>query len=78
MPSIAPSGLVFYTGDRFPSWQGDLFAGSLMIGRVARTGHLERIEFNEQGLESRGSGCWSISGSASATSGRAPTACCTC
>ena len=24
-----------------------------MIGRVARTGHLERIEFNRQGLESR-------------------------
>ena len=53
VPSIAPSGLVFYTGDRFPSWQGDLFAGSLMIGRVARTGHLERIVFNRQGLELR-------------------------
>ena len=53
VPSIAPSGLVFYTGDRFPSWQGDLFVGSLMVGRVARTGHLERIEFNRQGLESR-------------------------
>ena len=53
VPSIAPSGLVFYTGDRFPSWQGNLFAGSLMIGRVARTGHLERIEFNRQGLEQR-------------------------
>ena len=53
VPSIAPSGLVFYTGDRFPDWRGDLFAGSLMIGRVARTGHVERIEFNRQGLESR-------------------------
>ena len=53
VPSIAPSGLVFYTGDRFPDWRGDLFAGSLMIGRVARTGHLERIKFNRQGLEQR-------------------------
>lgn len=53
LPSIAPSGLVFYTGDRFPSWQGDLFVGSLMVGRVERTGHLERIEFNRQGLEFR-------------------------
>lgn len=53
IPSIAPSGLVFYSGDRFPAWRGDLFAGSLMTGRVARTGHLERIEFNRQGLEQR-------------------------
>ena len=53
VPSIAPSGLVFYTGDRFPDWHGNLFAGSLMIGRVARTGHVERIEFNRQGLEQR-------------------------
>jgi glucose/arabinose dehydrogenase len=27
--SIAPSGLMFYTGDRFPEWQGNLFVGSL-------------------------------------------------
>ena len=53
IPSIAPSGLVFYSGDRFPAWRGDLFAGSLMTGRVARTGHLERIEFNRRGLEQR-------------------------
>ena len=53
IPSIAPSGLVFYDGDRFPAWRGDLFAGSLMTGRVARTGHLERIEFNRRGLEQR-------------------------
>ncbi len=53
IPSIAPSGLLFYTGDRFPAWRGDLFVGSLMIGRVERTGHLERIRFNAQGLEQR-------------------------
>lgn len=53
IPSIAPSGLAFYTGDRFPAWRGDLFAGSLMTGRVERTGHLERIKFNAQGLEQR-------------------------
>ncbi|MFC4700782.1 PQQ-dependent sugar dehydrogenase [Glaciecola siphonariae] len=28
-PSIAPSGMTFYTGDVFPQWQGDLFIGSL-------------------------------------------------
>ena len=53
VPSIAPSGLAFYTGDRFPEWRGDLFAGSLMVGRIPRTGHLERIVFNEQGEELR-------------------------
>ena len=53
IPSIAPSGLVFYSGDRFPAWRGDLFSGSLMTARVARTGHLERIELNRQGLEQR-------------------------
>ncbi|MEL6439731.1 MAG: PQQ-dependent sugar dehydrogenase [Cyanobacteria bacterium J06621_8] len=29
-PAIAPSGLAVYTGDRFPQWQGDLFAGGLV------------------------------------------------
>lgn len=51
VPSIAPSGLAFYTGDRFPEWQGNLFVGSLMTGRIGRTGHLERIAFNEDGEE---------------------------
>ena len=29
VPSIAPSGMAFYTGDRFPGWKGDLFVGAL-------------------------------------------------
>lgn len=53
IPSIAPSGLVFYSGDRFPAWRGDLFSGSLMTGRIDGTGHLERIELNRRGLEER-------------------------
>jgi glucose/arabinose dehydrogenase len=28
-PSIAPSGLAFYTGDRFPEWKGSVFIGAL-------------------------------------------------
>jgi len=27
--SIAPSGMAFYDGDRFPRWRGDLFIGAL-------------------------------------------------
>lgn len=35
-PSIAASGLAFYTGDRFPEWKGDLFAGGLVLRQVRR------------------------------------------
>ena len=35
-PSIAPSGMTFYTGDKFPGWRGNLFVGSLKFGLVAR------------------------------------------
>ncbi len=30
MTAIAPSGLALYTGDKFPEWKGDLFAGALI------------------------------------------------
>ena len=29
VPSISPSGLCFYTGDRFPGWKGSVFTGAL-------------------------------------------------
>jgi aldose sugar dehydrogenase len=29
VPSIAPSGMAFYTGDLFPAWKGNLFVGAL-------------------------------------------------
>jgi glucose/arabinose dehydrogenase len=35
-PSKAPSGLAFYTGDRFPAWHGDLFSGALKFEEVRR------------------------------------------
>ena len=28
--SIAPSGMAFYTGDKFPKWKGNLFVGALV------------------------------------------------
>lgn len=39
-PSIAPSGMAFYTGTVFPEWQGNLFVGAL-AGQ-----HLARLELN--------------------------------
>ena len=53
LPAIAPSGMVFYDGTRFPGWQGNLFVGSLRIGGIRNTGHLQRIVFNDQGEEAR-------------------------
>jgi glucose/arabinose dehydrogenase len=35
-PAIAPSGLTFYTGNRFPNWQGNLFAGGLVSRDIRR------------------------------------------
>lgn len=35
-PSIAPSGLVFYTGDMFPEWRGDIFVTSLSGQHLSR------------------------------------------
>ncbi len=34
--AIAPSGLMLYRGDRFPNWQGNLFAGGLVSKEVVR------------------------------------------
>ena len=39
-PSIAPSGMAFYTGDKFPAWRGSLFVGAL-AGQ-----HLNRLEIS--------------------------------
>jgi glucose/arabinose dehydrogenase len=36
VPSIAPSGMAFYTGDRFPKWKGNLFVGALRDEMLVR------------------------------------------
>ena len=41
-PSIAPSGMAFYTGDAFPQWRGSLFVGALrgsMLMRLSLDGN---------------------------------------
>jgi glucose/arabinose dehydrogenase len=35
-PSIAPSGMAFYTGDLFPAWKGNLFNGALKFQLLSR------------------------------------------
>lgn len=36
VPSIAPSGMVFYSGNGFPEWKNNLFVGSLKFGQLVR------------------------------------------
>jgi len=36
VPSIAPSGMAFYTGGRFPRWKGNLFVGALRDQMLVR------------------------------------------
>ncbi len=44
IPSIAPSGMVFYSGRRIPSWKDNLFIGSLVLT------HLNRNIFNNNNI----------------------------
>ena len=53
VPSIAPTGLAIYSGDRFPTWKGNLFVGSARRGEVPRTGGLERVVLNDRLQEIR-------------------------
>ena len=53
VPSIAVSGMTFYTGDRFPNWKNNLFAGGLQFGGIRGTGQLHRIVFNDKWQEIR-------------------------
>jgi glucose/arabinose dehydrogenase len=51
-PSIAPSGLMFYTGDAFPNWKGNAFVGALgyrLLVRLELDG--ERVRVEERLLE---------------------------
>jgi glucose/arabinose dehydrogenase len=41
VPSISPSSIIFYTGDKFPAWRNNLFVGALN-GK-----QLQRIAFNQ-------------------------------
>ena len=52
-PSIAISGMTFYTGDRFPQWKNNLFVGGLQYGRIAGTGQMHRVVFNDRWEELR-------------------------
>jgi len=49
-PSIAPSGLAFYTGERYPEWHGSAFVGSLKFRLLSRLGIADRRVVREERL----------------------------
>ena len=53
LPSIGLTGMTFYTGERFPRWQRNVFVAGLREGGVPRTGHIQRVVFNDQWQEVR-------------------------
>jgi glucose/arabinose dehydrogenase len=55
-PSIAPSGLAFYTGDTIPEWKGSVFVGALAGEKLVRLEIANGRVVNEEALlESMGS-----------------------
>jgi glucose/arabinose dehydrogenase len=53
VPSIAITGMTFYTGDRFPKWRRNVFVTGLRQGESPRTGQLQRLVFTEDWQEMR-------------------------
>ena len=53
LPSIAVTGMTFYTGTSFPAWKRNVFVAGLREGGIPRTGQIQRIVFNEQWQELR-------------------------
>jgi aldose sugar dehydrogenase len=48
VPSIAPSGMVFYTGDKYPKWKGNLFIGSMVLMHLNRLTIRDGLVVNEE------------------------------
>jgi glucose/arabinose dehydrogenase len=55
VPSIGISGMMFYTGDKFPQWRGNMFIGGMngqQLSRLTMSG--ERIVNEEELVQQRG------------------------
>src|SRR5688572_12020918 len=53
VPSIATSGLLFYTGDKFPGWKGSLFVGGMAGEVLSRLSLDNRRVMSEEALAQR-------------------------
>jgi aldose sugar dehydrogenase len=54
-PSVAPSGMAFYTGDKFPAWRGSILVGALagkLVSRLETSGN--KVTGEERMLQNLG------------------------
>ncbi|HEV8318270.1 MAG TPA: PQQ-dependent sugar dehydrogenase [Vicinamibacterales bacterium] len=58
-PSPAVGGITIYTGDKFPTWKGNIFVGAMGAGSHLGARQLHRIVLNKDGLPQRG-GDWTM------------------
>ena len=59
-PSIAPSGLLLYSGDGFPEWRGHLLVGGLAGQQIARVPVVEGEEGLQPGRLERPALLWGV------------------
>ena len=50
VPSIAPSGMAFYSGAKIPQWKGDLFVGALSARQLRRVHLLGNTVASQEAL----------------------------
>ena len=48
VPSISPSSIVFYTGDKFPKWKNNLFVGALTTQQLIRIAFHQRSQAEQR------------------------------
>jgi len=53
IPSIAPSGMMIYSGKQFPNWRGNIFIGALAAEHIARLVYNNGIIVHEEKLLTR-------------------------
>ena len=78
VPSIAASGMAFYTGDKFPKWKGDVFVGACAPGKFRVLAISSGSSSTRRWRNCAVNRCSSSCGSGFARSVRVRTGCCTC
>lgn len=48
VPSISPSSIVFYTGDKFPKWKNNMFVGALTTKQLVRVAFHQRSQAEQR------------------------------
>ncbi len=48
VPSISPSSIIFYTGDKFPKWKNNMFVGALTTKQLIRVAFHQRSQAEQR------------------------------